>query len=206
MHILSRLRNFPYAVLVVFLVWNCAPTPQLDPDYSLHKPKVILVLPPENTTSGTQVEETVYPIVYEKTSNRGYYCLSPELVKGIFVTNKLEDAARINTLPLTKFKEIFGADAVLKIKVLDWSSKYVILSSTVTVKLEMHLIDIQTGKELWSLTNVVSKSPNNSGGGIAGALMAAAMNAAFTAYEPIVDENAKIMLGTLPEGNRGSSQ
>jgi hypothetical protein len=146
------------------------------------------------------VEETVYPIIYEKMANRGYYCLSPELVRGIFNANKLEDAGRINTLPMAKLMEIFGVDAVLKTKVLDWSSKYFVISSTVTVKLEMTLIDGKSGEELWSMTNVISKAPGGGGGSLIGALVATAMNAAFTQYEPIAEENAKVMLGTVPKG------
>jgi hypothetical protein len=179
---------------------QCGPQAKLIQNYQERKPTVVLVLPPENTIQATQVEEVAYPIIYEKMTNRGYYCISPELARGIFDANKLEDAGRINQLPPQKLKEIFGADAILRVKVLDWSSKFVIISSTVTIKFEMTLIDAATGDELWSFTNVVSKSPNNSGGGLVGAIVSAAINAAFTPYEPIAEENAKTMLATVPEG------
>jgi hypothetical protein len=180
---------------------NCGPKPTLHPDYANRKPTVVLVLPPENTLQATEVEETAYPIIYEKLTNRGYYCISPELARGIFNANKLEDAGRINALPPQKLKEIFGADAVLRVRVLDWTSKYIVISSTVTIKFEMTLVDASTGEDLWSLTHVVSKSPSgNSGGGLVGALIEAAVHAAMTPYEPIADENAGVMLSTLPEG------
>lgn len=187
-------------ILASLVLMHCGLTPKMVADYDKKKPTVVLVLPPENTLQATQVEETAYPIIFEKMTNRGYYCISPELARGVFNANKLEDAARINQLPPQKFKEIFGADAILKVRVLDWTSKYIIISSTVTIKFEMTLIDATTGEELWSLTNEISKAPNNSGGGLVGALVSAAMNAAFTPYEPIADENAKNMLNTLPEG------
>ena len=179
---------------------NCGPKPSIHPEYSKRKPTVVLVLPPENTLQATEVEETAYPIIYEKMANRGYYCISPELARGIFNANKLEDAARINSLPPQKFKEIFGADAILRVRVLEWSSKYIVISSSVTIKFEMTLIEAATGEELWSLTNVVSKSPGGNSGGLVGALVNAAIHAAFTPYEPIAEENAKAMLATVPEG------
>lgn len=189
-------------VLCSLALMNCGPKPRIHPEYNTRKPTVVLVLPPENTLQATEVEETAYPIIFEKMANRGYYCISPELARGIFNANKLEDAARINSLPPEKFKEIFGADAILKVRVLEWASKYIVISSTVTIKFEMTLIDAATGEELWSLTNVVSKSPSgNSGGGLIGALVEAAVHAAFTPYEPIAEENAKKMLATVPKGS-----
>jgi hypothetical protein len=179
---------------------NCGPKPNIHPDYANRKPTVVLVLPPENTLQATEVEETAYPIIFEKLTNRGYYCISPELARGIFNANKLEDAARINTLPPQKFKEIFGADAVLKVRVLEWASKYVVISSTVTIKFEMTLVDAATGEDLWSMTHVVSKSPGGNSGSLLGALVEAALHAAITPYEPIAEENAGLMLKTVPEG------
>jgi hypothetical protein len=187
-------------LLAALLLVHCGPTPKIHPNYEQRKPTVVVVLPPENTTGGTGVEEIVYPMIFEKMANRGYYCLSPELVRGIFNANKLEDAGRINALPVQKFKEIFGADAALRVRVLDWTSKYFVISSTVTVKFEMTLIDAATGEELWSLTNEVSKAPGGSNS-LVGALVSAAMNAALTQYEPIAEENAKTMTETIPEGN-----
>lgn len=196
----SLLHIIPVAAAALALV-NCGPKPFIHADYANRKPTSVLVLPPENTVQATEVEETAYPIIYEKMANRGYYCIAPELARGIFNANKLEDAARINSLPPQKFQEIFGVDAILRVRVLEWASKYVVISSNVTIKFEMTLVDTKTGEELWSLTNVVSKAPGNSGGGIVGALVSAAMHAAFTPYEPIAEENAKIMLTKLPQGS-----
>jgi len=192
-----RLLLAPAALLLA----HCGPKPVIHPDYEKRKPDVVLVLPPENTVQATQVEETAYPIIYEKMANRGYYCIAPELARGIFNANKLEDAGRINSLPPQKFKEIFGADAILRVRVLDWSSKYMVLSSKVSIKFEMTLVDCGSGEDLWSMTNEVAKAPGNSGGGLVGALVNAAMHAAFTPYEPIAEENAKTMLVTVPQGS-----
>ncbi len=206
MSILNKIRITALGAVGCLFLIQCAPTAKINPNFEKMKPKVVVVLPPENTTSNTEVEETAYPILFEKVSNRGYYCISPEMVRAIFNSNRLEDAGRINQLPLKKFKEIFGADAVLRTKITDWSSKYIIISSTVTITLESELMDTKTGEELWSMKNTVSKSPNNSGGGVVGGLVGAVMNAAFTPYEPIMEENANTTLTTIPQGDYGKAK
>jgi hypothetical protein len=205
---MSKFKILPQIVLCALgglLLIQCAPTAKIHPEFQKMKPKVVVVLPPENTTSATQVEEIAYPILYEKLSNRGYYCISPEMARAIFNSSRLEDAGRINQLPVEKFKEIFGADAVLRTKITDWSSKYYVISSNVTITLESQLIDTKSSQELWSMKNTISKAPDNQGGGIAGALIGAIVNAAFTPYEPIMEDNAKAVLTTVPLGDYGKS-
>ena len=173
----------------------------LDSSMKVSPPRIIAVLPPENLTSNTEVEEKLYPLISTRLAERGYYVLSPELLREIFNANKLESAANINALDPKKFKEILGVDAILVTKVTDWSSKYFVLGSTVTVGLDMQLIDTRIGKVLWKLDHRVSKAPNgNSNGGLIGALVNAAIHAAVVPYEPIADENTRILYATVPAG------
>lgn len=168
-------------------------------------PAVVLILPPENMTQGSEVEQVVTPIVFEKLVNRGYYCISPELSRGIFHANKLEDAGRIHALPPAKFREIFGADAVLKVRVKEWSSYYVVLAAHVSVTFEMSLVDTETGEVLWTRTRTESKDPDaepeGSQASLIGMLVKNAVHAAFTDYEPLAEENAEAMLSDVPRGN-----
>jgi hypothetical protein len=186
----------------------CGGTPRkfTTPDFERLQPKTVLVLPPENTTSNTEVLEKAYPFIFSKLAQRGYYVVSPELAMQLFVANKLNEPGRLNTLPSQKFADVFGVDAVLKTRVIEWSSKYVVLSSTVNVGFEMNLIDCRSGKLLWSHKNTLSRSPDSGGGGgnpiasLIGALVKAAVHAAATPYEPIASENAAIMMSTIPIG------
>jgi hypothetical protein len=169
------------------------------------RPKTVLVLPPENTTANTDVLEKSYPFIFSKLAQRGYYVISPELAMQLFRANKLNDPGRLNQLPTQKFKEVFGVDAVLRTRVIEWSSKYVVLSSTVNVGFEMSLVDAQSGTLLWSHKNTLSQAPDNGGGGggvagLIGALVNSAVHAAVTPYEPIAANNAQLMLGTIPQG------
>lgn len=192
-----------FLVLITFFVFvltACGPNFYLNEKLEAQPPKVVLILPPENMTSSAEVEEKLYPILYDILSNRGYYCLSIELVKTIFEANKLNDAGRINQLPNQKFKEIFAAGAVLRTRVTEWAVSYVVISSSVTVGLDMELIDTQSGEILWSMQQTYTQSSNSSGGGLIGALVSAAISTAAFEYEPIAEENSKIMFKTIPEG------
>jgi hypothetical protein len=170
-------------------------------DFDLHKPKTVLVLPPENMTSNTDVLQKSYPFIFSEMAQRGYYVVSPELALQLFRANKLNDPGQINNLPTTKFNEVYGVDAVLKTKVTDWSSKYVVVSASVSVGFDMTLVDARSGTVLWSDSRVLSQTPNNgNNNSILGALVNAALTAATTPYEPIASDNARFMLSTIPQG------
>lgn len=190
----------PFALLA-FLA-GCAPKVYTTADFERLKPKSVLVLPPQNMTPNTEVLQKSYPFIFSQLAQRGYYVISPELAMQLFEANKLNDPGRINSLPTAKFHEVFGVDAVLRTKVTEWSSKYIVISSTVNVGYDMELLDAKTGTLLWKRTNVLSKAPdNNSSGGLLGALVNAAVNAAVTPYEPIASENANIMMLSVPQGD-----
>lgn len=186
---------------VVFLaLMGCAPSYYLNDRMRTNPPKVVLVLPPENMTPNTEVQEKLYPIIYDILEQRGYYCISPELAQAVFNANKMNDAGRVNSLPVSKFKEIFGADAVLKTRVTDWSTKYIVISSSVTVGLDMQLWDTDRGDTLWTMKRTLSQSPDNSNAGLIGAMINAAVSAATVQYEPIAADNVQAMYNTIPQG------
>jgi len=180
---------------------SCAPQMRTTSDFDRLKPKTVLVLPPENMTSNTDVLQKSYPFIFSEMAQRGYYVVSPELALQLFRANKLNDPGQINNLPTAKFNEVFGVDAVLKTKVTDWSSKYVVVSASVNVGFDMTLVDTRSGTVLWSDSRVLSQTPNNgNNNSILGALVNAALTAATTPYEPIASDNARFMLSTIPQG------
>lgn len=173
----------------------------LDPSMKTNPPKVVAVLPPENITANTEVEEKLYPIISTRLAERGYYVLSPELIRNIFLANKLEDAGTINALPPQRFRDTFGADAVLITRVTDWSSKFFVVGSSVSVGLDMSLIDTRSGTLLWQLDRTLARTPQtDSGGGLVGAIINSAIHASIVPYEPIADENTMTIYSTIPNG------
>lgn len=188
------------ASLTAFALTSCAPQLRTTSDFERLKPKTVLVLPPENTTSNTEVLQKSYPFVFSEMAQRGYYVVSPELALQLFRANKLNDPGQLNNLPTTKFNEVFGVDAVLKTKVTEWSSKYVVVSASVNVGFDMTLVDARSGTVLWSHSRVLSQAPGGNNNSILGALVNAALTAATTPYEPIASDNARFMLSTIPQG------
>lgn len=188
------------ASLTVLALTSCAPQMRTTSDFERLKPKTVLVLPPENTTSNTEVLQKSYPFVFSEMAQRGYYVVSPELALQLFRANKLNDPGQLNNLPTAKFNEVFGVDAVLKTKVTEWSSKYVVVSASVNVGFDMTLVDARSGTVLWSHSRVLSQTPGGNNNSILGALVNAALTAATTPYEPIASDNARFMLSTIPQG------
>jgi hypothetical protein len=189
------------AALATLALASCAPQVRTNSDFDRLKPRTVLVLPPENTTSNTEVLQKSYPFVFSEMAQRGYYVIAPELALQLFRANKLNDPGQINNLPTAKFHEVFGVDAVLKTKVTEWSSKYVVVSASVNVGFDMTLVDTRSGTVLWSHSRVLSQTPNNgNNNSILGALINAALTAATTPYEPIASDNARFMLSTIPRG------
>lgn len=195
----NNLRLLLIASAALALV-GCAPKVYTTADFERLKPKTVLVLPPENTTSNTEVLQKSYPFIFSELAQRGYYVISPELALQLFRANKLNDPGQLNNLPTNKFNEVFGVDAVLKTKVTEWSSKYVVLAASVNVGYDMVLVDAKSGTELWKHSQVLSKSPGGNNNSLLGAMINAAVTAATTPYEPIASENAKSMLTTIPQG------
>lgn len=188
------------------LATSCAPTFHTTEAWEAHKPKTVLVLPPENTTSNTEVLEKAYPFLSTNLAMRGYYVISPELALQVFEANKLNDAGQVNQLPAQKFNDVFGVDAIIRTKVTDWSSKYMVVTATVSVGFDQEMIDTKTGLVIWKWSQTISQSPNNSNNGLLGAMVNAAVHAATTPYEPTANLNAASMMQTVPEGAYGAAK
>jgi hypothetical protein len=87
-------------------------------------------------------------------------------------------AADIHGIAPAKLQEIFGADAALYVTVSKYGSVYTVINSAVVVTANAKLIDLKSGDLLWSGTASASSNEgnNNSGGGLIGALVTAAIN------------------------------
>jgi hypothetical protein len=188
--------------VIALLGGACGETQRTTPDFARFRPLSVLVLPPENMTSNTEVMEKSYPFVFSKLAQRGYYVISPELALQLFEANRLNEAGRINQLPTARFREVFGVDAVLKTRVTEWSSPYYVVTSRVKVGFEMALFDTRSGKLLWRHSNMLSKPPGTSWVSFLplGGFLEPLHHATSSPYEPVAAENAALILETLPRG------
>lgn len=154
---------------------GCATKPK---DYSAYKaadPKIILILPPKNSTPEVGAIYGFYSNTQSPVAESGYYVLPITLVDEHFRVNGLTAPDDIQQVNHAKLREVFGADAALYINVIDYGTRYFLIGSAAIVTAEARLIDLRTGTELWNGKASASSEEgnNNNQGGLAGLLITA---------------------------------
>lgn len=196
-------------LLPAALMVGCA-TPKAPFDYTAFKqaqPRSIVVLPPLNnspdvTATYGMLSQMTYPL-----AEAGYYVLPVALVDETFKQNGLTSAADIHAVDAKKVREIFGADAAMYVTITSYGTTYAVLNSVVQVTANARLVDLKTGTELWhgSATASSAEQGNNSGGGLVGALVAAAVkqiiNSSTDAAYPMAGITSnRLLSGGVPNG------
>ncbi len=141
------------------------------------RPRSIVVLPPLNESPEVQATYSMLSQVTYPLAESGYYVLPVTLMDETFKQNGLTTAGDIHEVPPAKLQEIFGADAALYITVSKYGTSYMVISSATVVTARAKLVDLKTGKTLWTGSASASNDEggNASGGGLIGALVAAAV-------------------------------
>lgn len=165
------------AAAVAVLAAGCA-APRQNVDYSAFKasrPRSIVVLPPLNESPDVKATYSMLSQVTYPLAESGYYVLPVTLVDETFKQNGLTTAGDIHQVAPAKLREIFGADAALYITVSKYGTSYMVISSATIVTARARLVDLKTGATLWSGSASASNDQGNSGGGLIGALVTAAV-------------------------------
>ena len=168
----------------IFLLQGC----MTQPEYHYSKffenhPRSILVIPPFNESTAVDA-----PILFNTTvsmpfGEKGYYVFPVFLTKDILMDMGLSDEGVLKEAPIQRFKDVFGADAVLYITIKQWVTTYLAISSSVTVEANYKLVDTNTEDVLWERTELVVKQ--SGGSGLVGQAVSAALNAMLTDYRPL---------------------
>ncbi|AYA39236.1 DUF799 domain-containing protein [Xenorhabdus nematophila] len=150
-------------------------------DYSAlreSKPKSILVLPAVNKSvevkaAGSLLSQVTYPL-----SESGYYVYPVAVVEETFRQNGMTEAQDIHNLSYKKLYEIFGADSALYLNITEYGTQYRIINSDTRVSATARLVDLHTGKALWSgvATASSTENDNHDAGGLVGMLISAAIS------------------------------
>lgn len=160
------------------LLGACA-NPPAPFDYSAFKqsqPKSILVLPPLNESPDVNAVNGMLSQTTLPLSEAGYYVFPVAVVQQTFRQNGLENPADIHAVQLKKLHDIFGADAVLYIKVKQYGTSYQVIASDTRVTAEAVLVDGRSGQQLWNGSATASSTEGqNSNNGLLGALIQAAV-------------------------------
>jgi len=185
------------------LLTGCATTPKWDyTAFFESHPRSILVVPAGNATTAVDAPEVWSTTATMPLAERGYYVfpvyLTADLLKDLGLTNE----GLLAQLEPSRFKEVFGAEAVFFVTIRDWSTKYLVLASNVTVRLSYKLVDTRTGRVLWQGEQRVVRESSGGGGGIGGLIAAAVSALATTAidYRPLAREANFRVLGAEKRG------
>jgi hypothetical protein len=71
------------------------------------------------------------------------------LMDETFRQNGLDHPGEIHDVSPRRLREIFGADAVLYLKVTQYGTRYAVLSSETVVTVEARMVDLRSGDLLW---------------------------------------------------------
>lgn len=169
------------------------------------QPKSLLILPPMNESTDAEAKDYYLTTTEMPFALMGYYIFPTEMVSDIMKQEGLYDTELLYNMPLNKYYEYFGADAVLFTKIKKWDVSYMVLSSNLTVSIEARIVSTKTSEELWKYTGtvVVDLSGGNSDGGLAGLIAKSVITAINTATADYV-KYAKVannrIIYTLPVG------
>ena len=197
-------------VLLAVTITSCAPTKiakkDAFPEMYNERPLSVLVLPPINATTAADAKEYYSTTVAEPMSYAGYYILPIEVTGDILKSIGLPDTEMVNEVHLQKFKEFFGADAVLFVKIVKWDTTYVVLAGNVAVGVQCVLKSTTTFKNLWQYDGVIvvdTSGGSGGGGGLIGLAVKAILTAISTAttdYVPIARRVNSMVIGSMPYG------
>lgn len=184
---LSPILRASLLLLVLAMLGGCV-TPPPARDYTALKserPRSILVVPAINRSVEVNAPDYFLTTISRPLAERGYYVFPVHLVKRMMEDDGLGDADLVHAGPPQLLGKMFGADAVLYISIEEWTAKYIVLATSVTVSLKYTLKSASSGQTLWQSAQTVVYQPqnNNSGGGIAG-LIAQAIVAAVAKAAP----------------------
>lgn len=159
---------------------GCATTTAKSFDYAAYKesrPRSILVLPPVNNTPEVHASYSVLSHVTRPLSESGYYVMPVTLVAEAFKENGVTQPTDMHATPADKLRDIFGADAALYITISKYGTVYQVVSSASVVTANANLIDLKTGKLLWTgSASASSEEGKNQQGGLASMLISAIVN------------------------------
>ncbi|GKW38727.1 MULTISPECIES: DUF799 domain-containing protein [Pectobacterium] len=166
-------------LVFALVLTGCAkPVPYDYTAFKQSKPKSILVLPPVNHSPDVKASYSLLSQVTYPLAESGYYVFPVAVVEETFKQNGLVTASDIHALSTAKLQQIFGADAALYLDVKEYGTSYIVINSETRVSADARLVDLRTGKLLWSGSATASSNEqqSNANGGIIGILVQAAVN------------------------------
>lgn len=169
-------------MLVVTLLQGCETTMPTDyRAFAKHMPRSIVVLPPINESAEAAASDAFLSTVTRLLAEDGYYVFPVALVDQHMKSNGVTIPGEMHGISPNKFKEIYGADAVLYIHIKEWTTTYVVIDSTTKVTMSYRLTDTETGEDIWHQNATYAYSSSQGQSNIIGMAIAATVHAIASA-------------------------
>ncbi|MCG7198784.1 DUF799 domain-containing protein [Marinobacter pelagius] len=182
---MRALKLFLVFVLVA-LATGCATTGNPDRLNAFHSaaPKSILVVPPVNMSTDVQSTTSLLATLPFYLAERGYYVFPVNTVKTLLEYEGYYEPAEIHAAPPEQLANLFKADSILYVTIHEWTSKYMLLTTTTEVDFEYRIVNAD-GAELWTARQRMTYTPDsNSSGNALVDLVAMAVTAAAERAAP----------------------
>lgn len=141
-------------------------------------PRSILVLPPVNESTDPQATTSVLATLPFFLEEKGYYVFPVNTVKTLLEYEGYYEPAEAHAAPPEQLANLFKADAILYVTIHQWTSKYLLLSTSTEVDFEYRIVNADGGL-LWTQRRRMVYTPNqNNNNGLAGLIVAAIAAAA----------------------------
>jgi hypothetical protein len=173
-------------LLLGSLLAGCVHAPPKDlSKFKEANPASILMVPVVNESVEVTAPDFFLSTVSIPIAERGYYVFPVNLVKRILEDEGLSDATLVHSAPAGKICNLFGSDSVLYVTIKEWNAQYLVLTTTVNVRLNYTIKDCKTGDTLWEHEQKMVYTPQNSNTGHPlGNLVAMAITAAMAKAAP----------------------
>lgn len=131
--------------------------------FQAYEPSSILVLPPLNESVDINADYSWLSTATRPLAEQGYYVFPVAIVDSYMKENGLPSPAEMHAVPTLRLAEVFGADAILYVTILDWGQKFRLFSSDTVVQVAARLVDADTGTQLWD-GSIRAVQPSGGGG------------------------------------------
>jgi len=181
-----------FSLLVILsLVTGCAATPESKDYTAFHNsdPQSILIVPVINHSAEVEAANLFLTTLALPLAERGFYVFPTNMVKDMIEEDGLSDPYLVHTADTPQVAQLFGADSILYVEVLDWRSQYAVVSSGIVVQFLYTLKDGRSGDLLWQEQREFVYQNSGGSGNIFADLIATAITAAIDSsrsdYTPV---------------------
>lgn len=140
------------AIVAVFFAGflaGCAGSPTLPEEHDFTVPQVVVVLPPINETADIRASDRFLSTFTTALGEYGYYVVPVAVVDRMMKENGVPTPGEMHAVAPYKFAEVFGADAVMYIRI----SYFGPVPGGAAVTAHYRLVDTATGNSLWERTH-----------------------------------------------------